>query len=131
MKMKLKEFYQYIEKHTFDETKQIMKEFDYLFTHYKLKPTIYIAYDRKSYVAQENEHLRITFDENLRSRTDDLRLELGDAGFRYSKEEYYIMEIKTLGAMPLWLDHALSELHIYPTSFSKYESVYKKQKEGE
>jgi SPX domain protein involved in polyphosphate accumulation len=129
VKMKLKEFYEYIKNHEFDETNQIMREIDYAFTHYQLKPTIYIAYDRKSYVAKENKHLRITFDENLRSRTDDLRLELGDAGFRYFKGEYYIMEIKTLGAMPMWLVHALSDLNIYPTSFSKYGSIYEKKKE--
>ena len=30
------------------------------------------------------------------------------------------MEIKAQGAMPLWLTEALSELKIYPVSFSKY-----------
>jgi hypothetical protein len=34
------------------------------------------------------------------------------------------MEIKTDGAMPLWLSHALDELKIYPTSFSKYGRAY-------
>ena len=36
----------------------------------------------------------------------------------------YILEIKTDGAMPLWLSHALDELKIYPTSFSKYGKAY-------
>jgi hypothetical protein len=35
------------------------------------------------------------------------------------------MEIKAAGAMPLWLAHALSDLCIYPASFSKYGCVYK------
>ena len=39
------------------------------------------------------------------------------------------MEIKTLGSMPMWLVHALSDLNIYPTSFSKYGSIYEKKKE--
>ena len=35
-----------------------------------------------------------------------------------------IMEIKTPGAMPLWLAHALSDCKIYPRSFSKYANAY-------
>ena len=35
------------------------------------------------------------------------------------------MEIKVAGGMPLWLAEALSELQIYPTSFSKYGNAYK------
>ncbi len=129
IKMKLKDFYDYRKNHTFDEDNQIMKEIDYFFTYYHLKPAIYIAYDRKSYQSREDKNLRITIDENLRSRNDDLRLELGDAGFRYFKGDHSIMEIKTLGAMPLWLVRALSNLEIYPTSFSKYGSIYIKEKQ--
>ena len=46
---------------------------------------------------KDDENLRITFDSNLRSREDDLRLELGDHGEKYFDEDMYIMEIKTLG----------------------------------
>ena len=35
------------------------------------------------------------------------------------------MEVKIIGAMPLWLAHALSELKIYKTSFSKYGRGFK------
>ena len=128
IKLKLKDFYQYLENHIYDEKNQIMREINYYFEYYQLIPAIYIAYDRKSYRGKENKELRITIDTNLRSRCEDLRLELGDAGKRYFDEEYYIMEIKTLGAMPLWLVRALSELEIYPTSFSKYGSIYAKEK---
>jgi hypothetical protein len=34
------------------------------------------------------------------------------------------MEIKTEGAMPLWLAHLLDEMRIFPTSFSKYGRAY-------
>ena len=105
-----------------------MKEINYYFEYYHLVPTIYIAYDRKSYRARNDENLRITIDANLRSRNSDLKLELGDAGKKYFDENYYIMEIKTLSSMPLWLVRSLSELKIYPTSFSKYGSIYQKNK---
>ena len=48
---------------------------------------------------------------------------------KYFKENYYIMEIKTLGSIPLWLVKTLSELKIYPVSFSKYGKIYTKKKE--
>lgn len=36
-----------------------------------------------------------------------------------------IMEIKNSGPVPLWLSHALTSAHIYPTSFSKYGTAYR------
>ena len=35
------------------------------------------------------------------------------------------MEIKAAGAMPLWLVNILSDLEIYPVSFSKYGTACK------
>ncbi len=124
IEMKLGDFYNYIKSHEYDKSNQIMKEIDYYMNYYNLEPAIYIAYDRKSYKGKNNSSLRITFDTNLRSRTSDLNLELGDAGKKYFKNDYYIMEIKTLGAMPLWLVRSLSELNIFPSSFSKYGKIY-------
>lgn len=128
IKLKLKDFYSYLKKKNYDETNQIMKEINYYFEFHKLKPSIFIGYDRQSYKGIEDAELRITFDNNLRSRKDNLRLEYGDFGELFFDDDTYIMEIKTLGAMPLWLVRALSELKIYPTSFSKYGSIYKKER---
>lgn len=128
IKLKLKDFYSYLKKKNYDETNQIMKEINYYFEFHKLKPSIFIGYDRQSYKGIEDAELRITFDNNLRSRKDNLRLEYGDFGELFFDDDTYIMEIKTLGAMPLWLVRVLSELKIYPTSFSKYGSIYKKER---
>ena len=124
IKMTLRDFYNYINYHKFDDNNQIMKELDYEINYYNLEPSIYIAYDRKSYKGKYDNDLRITIDSNLRSRTEDLRLELGSAGKKYFKNKYYLMEIKTLNSMPLWLVKVLSELNIYPDSFSKYGKIY-------
>ena len=37
------------------------------------------------------------------------------------------MESKVMGATPLWFAQILSELSIYPVSFSKYGNIYKKE----
>ena len=126
VKLKLKDYYDYIKNNIYDENNQIMKEIDYLFKYYDLVPKMFIAYDRNSYKGTIDSDLRITFDFNLRSRRNNLRLEYGDSGDKYFDRECYIMEIKTLNAMPLWLVRCLSSLEIYPVSFSKDGCVYKK-----
>ena len=35
------------------------------------------------------------------------------------------MEVKTAGAIPLWMVHFLTENQIYKTSFSKYATAYR------
>ena len=130
IKLSLKEFYDYYENGLVKDN-QIMKELNYYFKMFDLKPFIFLAYDRNSYYEKGNRNLRITLDSNLRSRYNDLRLELGDNGKKYFDEDTYIMEIKVMNAMPLWLTRILSELKIYPTSFSKVGSIYSKEKESE
>lgn len=130
IKIKLSDFYEYLETGNMKNV-QIMKEIDYYFKKYNLHPQLFVAYDRHSYKARDNKNIRITIDENLRSRTDDLKLELGSAGKKYFQDKTYIMEIKILDAMPLWMARSLSKLKIYPTSFSKVGNIYKKLKGSE
>lgn len=123
IKLTLKEFNDYKEKSLIKNT-QIMKELDYLFKLYNLKEYMYISYDRESYREKNNKNLRITFDSNLIARQNNLKLEQGSFGEKYLKEGKYIMEIKVLDAIPLWLVKELSELKIYPTSYSKIGTIY-------
>ena len=37
----------------------------------------------------------------------------------------FLMEVKIPGAMPLWMSQTLSELEIYPVSYSKYGTWYR------
>lgn len=127
IKMTLNKFYDFIENGQYDKNNQIMKEIVYHFNYYKLYPKIYIAYDRKSFRGIEDHNLRITFDSNLRSRRDNLKLESGSYGESYFETPHYIMEIKTLGSLPLWFNKILTELKIFPKSFSKYGNIYKKE----
>lgn len=69
----------------------------------------------------------MTFDTGIRSRRDDLCLEHGDAGTLLYDKEYHLLEIKAASTYPLWLAKALSGLGIFPVSFSKYGTVYKKE----
>ena len=85
----------------------------------------YIGYQRIAFVGKDDPELRVTFDYNLKSRQHSLSLEKGDFGHFLIPADHYLMEVKILGAIPLWLTHALTELEIYSSSFSKYGKAYK------
>lgn len=105
--------------------KQVINEIDFFIKRYDLKPAIYIAYDRTAYFSKESRDLRITFDHNIRTRRYDLSLEAGDYGDLLIDPDQRLMEIKAENTFPLWLSHMLSEMEIYPVSFSKYGHEFK------
>lgn len=104
---------------------QIIHEIDYFIKVHQPEPKVYLAYDRIAYFGREDESVRITFDQNIRSRDYDLDLRMGDYGEPLLEDGIYLMEIKIASAMPMWLVSILSEMKIYPSSFSKYGNVYK------
>ena len=124
--MFLNEAIKSIENRKIDKDDQISKEINYVLNHYDLEPKLYLAYDRKAYYSNESDDLRITFDTNIRSRMEDIDLSMGDAGELLFDNKCYLMEVKTASSMPMWFVKILDELNIYPTSFSKYGSIYKK-----
>lgn len=106
---------------------QISDEIDYFMFYYEtLHPTVFLSYEREAFTARDKSDLRITFDENILCRTDELILESEVYGELILPEGQVLMEIKTSDAMPLWLAHLLSENRIYRTSFSKYGTAYEK-----
>lgn len=106
--------------------RQVMDEIEYLLKIYDLEPKLYLAYDRKALFCREDRSLRITFDTNIRTRRDDLRLESGDYGEALIENGQWLMEVKTQRSIPYWLSELLSRHGIYSTSFSKYGKEYQK-----
>lgn len=106
-------------------TGQIAKEIAWFQHTYQSRPTIFIGYDRTSFAGTDQPALRITFDRNIRWRDQALDLRQGDYGALLLPNDPVLMEIKIPGAGPLWLSRLLSELSLFPTSFSKYGYCYK------
>ena len=131
IEIKLLDLYKYLETGEIKDkyNNQVMKEMDYIIKKFDLKPKIFIGYDRLSYYDKNNINFRVTFDSNLRSREDELLLELGDNGNLY-KKDLIIMEVKSLQSIPLWFIKVLSDNNIYSNSFSKYGEIYRKKKEN-
>ena len=105
---------------------QVVKEIEYFLQVYSLQPKVYLAYDRIAYFEKDNNDLRISFDQNIRTRRYDLDLSKGDYGENLLNGEVYLMEIKTSKAMPLWLTDMLTRYNIKKQSFSKYGTEFKK-----
>lgn len=116
---------EYIESGDMPFDSQIMREIDYLMKFYRQpKPNVCILCEREAFFAEENSDVRLTFDQNLRYRYGFPTLENINEGAPIIDKDKYILEIKTPGAMPLWLASALSACKIYPRSFSKYAHAY-------
>ncbi len=125
IEFKLKDAEEYLEnKDTYHAGGQVQNEIDYYFEHYNLVPTMFLSYDRRAYYDKNDINFRITFDTNIIARNYDLELEDGSYGTDIFEQDKYIMEIKTLGAIPMWFVNILSEEKIFPCGFSKYGEAY-------
>lgn len=108
---------------------QVLNEISYYLRHHAVKPACYISYDRTALFGREDNAFRITFDHNIITRREELRLEKGRFGDYLLDSGIYLMEVKVAGAFPVWLAALLSENKIYKTSFSKYGYAYKQNKQ--
>ena len=106
---------------------QIGREILYFRDFYEtLCPVVFLSYERQAWFCRTDSELRITFDENILCRQDDLTLAVEPSGLPVLEPELTLMEIKTSGGMPLWLTELLCREKIYKVSFSKYGTAYKK-----
>ena len=125
--LKLKEANDYMKQagHVSLPQSQIFKEIDWFTHQQELSPKVILCYDRIALFGKEDAELRITFDSNIRWRDYNVALEKGDYGSPLLEKGEHLMEIKTTNALPYWLAQILSQNEIYPTSFSKYGTIYK------
>ncbi len=104
---------------------QISREIDYFIDFYgKLKPTVFLSYEREAYYDKGGGDFRVTFDDNILSRQTDVNLCSTTYGTPILPEGKVLMELKCSGGIPLWMVEVLSREHIYKTSFSKYGTAY-------
>ncbi|MBQ4317409.1 MAG: polyphosphate polymerase domain-containing protein [Clostridia bacterium] len=123
--MMLSEANDYIYNGILPEDSQIMREIDYAMHFYnRPAPSTLITYDREAYYLKDAPYVRITFDSNIKYQSGGLFYENG-SGRQILPDDECILEIKTDGAMPLWLSHALDKCEILPSSFSKYGTAYR------
>lgn len=111
----------------FPKATQIGNEIDYFFEHYEsLKPKVFLSYEREAFYALDGSDFRVTFDENILARQEELSLSREVWGEPLMDENNVLMEIKTSGGIPLWMTRVLTQEKLYKTSFSKYGTAYEK-----
>ena len=124
--MRMAEAINYLENGVKPKDSQIMREIDYAMHYYgQPKPAALLCYEREAYYVKDLPTHRITFDTDVRYRDFSLDLRLGNKGEVIQPPNTVLMEIKTDGAMPLWLSAALNQCKIYPATFSKYGTAYR------
>ena len=123
---KYKDLYGYLSGEARDiGTTQIAKEIEAFQKLYgELIPAMSICYDRIAMAGTEDKDFRVTFDSNIEwdDGCSDLRgIKKGNPLLRKGQ---VLMEIKVSNAFPRKLSDKLSELEVFPTSFSKYGAGY-------
>jgi hypothetical protein len=109
----------------FPTNTQIGKEIDYFFDYYEtLAPKVFLSYERDAYYSLDGSDFRVTFDENILAREEELSLADDVWGEKLIDDNMVLMEIKTSGGYPLWMTQVLSQQKIYKISFSKIGTAY-------
>ena len=104
---------------------QISREIDYFKEFYgELRPSVFLSYEREAYYEKGGGDFRVTFDDHILCRQEDISLTSPAYGTSILDEGLVMMEIKCSGGIPLWMVEALSRERIYKTSFSKYGTAY-------
>ncbi len=104
---------------------QIAGEIDYFLKYYEcLHPVAYLSYEREAFYSKEHSDFRVTFDDTILCRQEELSLQSAVYGAPLLADGMVLMEIKCTGGMPMWMIHVLSQERIYQTSFSKYGTAY-------
>ncbi len=104
---------------------QISREIDYFLRFYgPLHPAVFLSYEREAFFAKDGSDFRVTFDDNILCRQEDISLESEVYGTPILPEGKVLMEIKCGFGIPLWMTRVLSQERIYKTSFSKYGTAY-------
>lgn len=127
IKMSEKDAMEYLTGGKCTKESQISHEIDWFLKCYEgIEPKVRISYDREAFFDVNDSEFRITFDRNILWRTENLSLCSENGGNALLPKHTSLMEIKTAGAIPLWLVHTLTEQKIYKISFSKYGNAYRK-----
>ena len=104
---------------------QISREIDYFKEFYsELRPSVFLSYEREAYYERGGGDFRVTFDDHILCRQEDIKLTSPAYGTSILDEGLVMMEVKCSGGIPLWMVEALSRERIYKTSFSKYGTSY-------
>jgi VTC domain len=103
------------------DTKLVAELMD-LIVHGGARPVVQVRYDRMAYDSGPEGSIRVTFDTGLACRFDLKPLVPDDRDFPLPvvDREIAVVEVKTIGPVPLWLREATGKFQLQAQSMSKY-----------
>ncbi len=105
---------------------QIDKEIKYFNDFYGgLTPKMFLSYEREAYYFKTDKQIRITFDTNIKYRTENVNLLPSISDIKLLPNNFVLMELKVPFSIPYDLTKYLSSEKIFKTPFSKYGTAYK------
>ena len=105
---------------------QITSEIDYFLKFYDgINAKAFLSYEREAYSDGKDPEFRLTLDENILARDTDLNLGSDIWGTSLLPDGITLMEVKIMGAMPMWMAGFLSKNNINKITYSKYGTYYK------
>lgn len=120
--------YKYVLNNSFLECAetQIDKEIKYFNDFYGgLTPKMFLSYERGAYYFKDDKQIRITFDTNIKYRTENVNLLPSISDIKLLPNNLVLMELKVPFSIPYDLAKYLSSEKIFKTPFSKYGTAYK------
>lgn len=120
--------YKYVLNNSFLEgaETQIDKEIKYFNDFYDgLTSKMFLSYEREAYYFKDDKQIRITFDTNIKYRTENVNLLPSISDIKLLPNNLVLMELKVPFSIPYNLAKYLSSEKIFKTSFSKYGTAYK------
>ena len=86
------------------------------------RPVIQVRYDRMAYDSGADGTIRVTFDTGLRCRLDLKPLVPDDRDFPLPvlDRDVAVVEVKTIGPVPVWLREATGRFRLQARGISKY-----------
>lgn len=120
--------YKYVLNNSFLECveTQIDKEIKYFNDFYGgLTPKMFLSYEREAYYFKTDNQIRITFDTNIKYRTENVNLLPSISDIKLLPNNLVLMELKLPFSIPYDLAKYLSSEKIFKTSFSKYGTANK------
>lgn len=120
--------YKYVLNNSFLEgaETQIDKEIKYFNDFYGgLTPKMFLSYEREAYYFKTDKQIRITFDTNIKYRTENVNLLPSISDIKLLPNNFVLMELKVPFSIPYDLTKYLSSEKIFKTPFSKYGTAYK------
>ena len=86
---------------------------------------MFLSYEREAYYFKTDKQIRITFDTNIKYRTENVNLLPSISDIKLLPNNFVLMELKVPFSIPYDLTKYLSSEKIFKTPFSKYGTAYK------